>query len=79
MAVILLLHEPLELVGVDEVAVVRETNAIRRVHVERLRFRQTRAAGRRIPDVAQAHVAGELQHVPLEEHVADEAVALAHA
>ena len=78
-AVILLLDEAFELVGVDEVAVVRETDAVRRVHVERLRLGNRRAAGRRITDVPEADVTAELEHVPLLEHVADEAVALADA
>ena len=78
-AVILLLDEPLQLVGIDEIAVVREADAVRRVDVERLRLRDGRAAGRRVAHVAQADVAAELQHVALQEHVADEAVALANA
>ena len=78
-AVILLLDEPLQLVGVDEIAVVREADAVRRVHVERLRLRKARAAGRRVAHVPEADVARELQHVALEEHVADQAVALANA
>src|SRR5690606_7320781 len=47
MTVILLLDEALELVGVDEVAVVREADAVRRIDVERLRFRQRARATRR--------------------------------
>ncbi len=79
MAVILLRDEALELLGVHEVAVVGEADAVRRVHVERLRLRDRRAARGRITDVAEPDVAAELEHVPLQEHVADEAVALAHA
>ena len=78
-AVVLLLDEAFQLVGVDEVAVVREADAVRRVDVERLRFREARAAGRRVAHVAEADVARELQHVALQEDVADEAVALANA
>ncbi len=76
---VLLLDEALELVGVDEVAVVGETDAVRRVDVERLRLRDRRAAGRGVADVPEPDVAAELEHVPLLEHVAHEAVALAHA
>ena len=79
MAMVVLLDEAFQLVGVHEIAVVREADPIRRVHVERLRLGQARAAGRRVAHVPQAHVAGELQHVPFLEHVADQAVALANA
>ncbi len=78
-AVVLLLDETFELIRVDEIAVVGKTNAEGRVHVERLSFREAGAARRRIAHVTEAYVAGELQHVPLEEHVADQAVALADA
>jgi hypothetical protein len=77
-AMIVLLDEAFQLVGVHEVAVVREADAVGRVHVERLRFGKTRAARGRIAHVPQAHVTGELDHVPLEKHVADQAVALAN-
>ena len=75
---VLLLDEPFQLVGIHEIAVVRETDAVGRIDVERLRFRDGRAARRRVPNVAQADVAAELQHVALQEHVADQAVALAN-
>ena len=66
-----------QLGGVGEVAVVREADAVRRIDVERLRLGRAVAARRRIADVPDADVALELQHVPLLEHVADQAVVLA--
>src|SRR5690606_9998900 len=74
---ILLHDEPLELLRVDEVAVVREADAERRIHVERLRFGRARGARRRITHMADADVAAQPQHVALLEHVAHEPVALA--
>ena len=66
-----------ELARVGEIAVVREADSVRRVHVERLGFRGVVAAGGRVADMAHAHVALELLHVVLLEHVAHQALALA--
>ena len=67
-----------ELARIGEVAVVREADAVRRIHVERLGFGGAVAAGGRIAHVAHADVALELLHVVLLEHVAHQALALAH-
>ena len=67
-----------ELARVGEIAVVREADAVRRVHVERLGFGGVVAAGGRITHVAHADVALELLHVVLLEHIAHQALALAH-
>ena len=56
-----------------------EADAVGRIHVERLRLGGAVAAGGRIAHVADADVAGELEHVPLLEHVAHQACALARA
>ena len=54
-----------ELASVGEIAVVREADAVRRVHIERLRFGGAVAPGGRIAHVADADVALELEHVVL--------------
>ena len=61
---------------VGEVAVVREDDAVGRVHVERLRFGDGRATGGRIAHMADAHGAQQARHVAGVEDVGDEAVAL---
>ena len=67
-----------ELARVGEIAVVREADAVGRIHVEGLRFGGAVAAGGGITHVADADVALELQHVVLLEDVAHQALALAH-
>ncbi len=62
---------------VGQVAVVREADAVGRVHVERLRLGGAVAAGRGIAHVADADVALQLQHVALLEDVAHQADVLA--
>jgi hypothetical protein len=60
-------------VRVDEIAVVRERDAVRRVDVERLRLgRAFRTCGW-IAAVADADVAAKAEHRLAREHVADEA------
>ena len=75
----LLAQALLEVVGVDEVAVVRERDAERVVHVEGLRLRRARRAGGRVAHMADANVAGELGYLLLLEDVADLAVVLVQA
>ena len=67
-----------EFARVGQVAVVREADAVWRVHVERLRFGGAVAAGGRVAHVAHADVALELLHVVLLEHVAHQALPLAN-
>ena len=67
----------LELVGVDQVAVVGQRDAVGRVHVEGLRFRGRSAPRGWIAHVADAHGSRQAQHVPLLEYVAHQAVVLA--
>src|ERR1043165_9493217 len=62
---------------IGEVAVVREADAVRRIHVEGLGFGGAVAAGGRIAHVAHADVALELEHVMRLEHVAHQAAPLA--
>ncbi len=64
--------------AVGQVAVVAEANAVRGVHVERLRVVRAVRARRRVAHVADADVALELEHVLLLEHVAHQAGILAH-
>jgi hypothetical protein len=74
-------HEELaaQLVRVDEVPVVAQHDAVRRVHVERLRFGLRRSgARRRIAAMGDAHVAHEVAHIARAEDVAHEAAALVH-
>ena len=67
-----------EFTRVGEIAVVREADAVRRIHVEGLRFGGVVAPGGGITHVADADVAFEFQHVMLLEDIAHEALALAH-
>lgn len=48
--------------SVDEVPVVSEADAVRRVDIERLRLSICAAAGSRVSEVAKAHVAWEVAH-----------------
>jgi hypothetical protein len=67
----------LERFAVRQVAVVRERDPERRVHVERLRFELGRRAARgRIAAMPDAEVSGEVAHVARAEDVADVAGAL---
>src|SRR5262249_15346292 len=67
-----------ELGGVGEVAVVTEADAVGGVDVEGLCLRGAVATGGRVAHVPEAHVALELDHVVLLEHVAYQPAALAH-
>src|SRR5690606_13466316 len=66
----------LQLAGVDEIAVVDDGNAERRVGVERLRLVRAGGAGGGIAHVANADVALQLFHAFLVEHVRDQAIVL---
>ncbi len=66
-----------QLGGVGEVAVVGKTDAVGRVHVERLRLGGAVAAGGRVAHVADTQLPLQLKHVVLLEHVAHQARALA--
>lgn len=48
--------------GVDEVTIVSEADAVRRVDVERLRLSIRAAASSRVSKVANTHVTGEVAH-----------------
>ena len=62
----------LQRLAVRQVAVVRERDAERRIHVERLRFELGRRAARsRIAAMPDAEVSGEIAHVARAEDVAD--------
>ncbi len=63
-----------DLADVGQVAVVREDDAVRGVHVEGLGFGDGGAAGGGITDVADAHIAEQTGHVGAVEDVGDEAV-----
>src|SRR6185436_4376827 len=68
-----------QLVRIDEVAVVAEDDAERRIHVERLRFgRRRRGARGGIAAMRDAHVAHEVAHVARAEDIAHQALALVH-
>ena len=72
-------HLFLQLLGVGQVAIVREHQAERRIDVERLRLgRIRRRTGRRVTAVSDAHVAGQRAHVARAEYVAHQPGALVH-
>ena len=66
-----------ELAGVDQVAVVRECDAVWRVDVERLRFFRRLAPRGGVADVPDAHSSAERTHVMRREDVADQPFGLA--
>jgi hypothetical protein len=68
-----------QLGGVGQVAVVRQADAVRRIHVERLRLGRAVAAGGGIAYVADTLVALQRQHVLLLEHIAYQPRSLARA
>ena len=76
---ILLAQHLLQFAGVGEIAVVAETNAVRGIYVERLRFIGLRSARGRIATMADAHVALEPEHVLLLKHILHQPVILALA
>ena len=63
-----------EFVGVGEIAVVGERNAVGRIDVERLRFGGAGRAGGRVTHVADAVVADESLHFAFVKDVAHQAV-----
>ncbi|NYH15252.1 hypothetical protein GGD41_002480 [Paraburkholderia bryophila] len=72
-------HLVFQLLPVGQVAVVREDDAERRVHVERLGFFfARRGTGRRVTHLADTGRAGQAAHVARAEHVAHHAVGLVH-
>jgi hypothetical protein len=79
MAAVLAADDLGELRGVGQIAVVGETDAVGRVHVERLGLGDAVATGGGIADMPDADIAFQLEHVLLLEHIAHQATALAHA
>src|SRR5690554_6211927 len=66
-----------KVVGVGEVAVMGQGNAVGAVHVERLGFCRAWASGSRITDMADAHVTRQAAHVPGVEYIPNQPVVLA--
>jgi hypothetical protein len=72
-------HLALELLGIDQIAVMTQRDPERRVDVERLRLLHARCrACSGIADVGDADVAGQIAHVSRAEDLAHHAVALPH-
>ena len=66
-------------VGVGQVAVVHQHDAVRRVDVEGLGFFLVEGvAGGRVAHLAQAHIAGQRTHVAGAEHILHHAAGLVH-
>ncbi len=78
MAPVFALEHFAQLAGIGEIAVVRQADAVGRVDIEGLGFGGAVASRRGIANMAHAHVALELLHVPLFEHIAHQPWALAH-
>jgi hypothetical protein len=76
---VLLNQQGLQLIGVGEVAVVGQANAVRRIDVKGLGLGRIQGTCSRITAVADANIAPQFIHVPLLEDVADQAVLLAGA
>jgi hypothetical protein len=68
----------LQLLGVGEVAVVRQHDAVGGVDIERLRLGGTRQTGGRVADMADPHIAAQVHHMLVAEDVSRQARLLAH-
>jgi hypothetical protein len=78
MTAVFALEDFRELTRIGQIAVVSEADAIRSIDVERLGFGGAVTTGRRITDVAHAHVAPKILHGVLIEDVAHQPLPLAH-
>ena len=67
----------LELIGVGQVAVVGQGDAVGRIDIERLGFGLARRTGGRVADMTDAHIALQPLHVTRMEHVPYQPVVLA--
>ena len=76
MATVVLEHLATQGIGIDEIAVVSERNAVGRIDVQGLGLAAALGPGGRIAAVADADTAAQGQHVFALEHVLDEPVAL---
>ena len=65
-----------KLIGIGEIAVVRERDAVGRVHIKRLRLGRAGRARGRVAHMADAIIADEALHLALAENIAHEAVVL---
>ncbi len=78
-AAIALVHLSAQRIGVDQIAVVAERDAVRRIHVERLRLGRGFGTGGRIAAMTDADASAQLEHVVGVEDVADESGAFVQA
>ena len=76
---VVLEHLAPQFLGVHQVAVVRDRDAVGRVHVERLRLLRPLRTGRWVAAVADADASVQLAHRLLVEHVANQAVTAVQA
>jgi hypothetical protein len=67
-----------QFIGVGQIAVVGNTDTIGRVNIKRLRQSWTRAAGRRITNMADANVTHQSCHMLIEEDISRQADAFAN-
>src|SRR5690606_30097602 len=74
---VLLHDQAFQLLGIDQITVVRQADAVRGIDVERLSFGEARTAGSRVTYVPKPYVAAQTQHMTVLEDVAHEPVALA--
>ena len=65
-----------KLIGIGEIAVVRERDAVGRVHIKRLRLGRAGRARGRVAHMADAIIADEALHLALAENIAHETVVL---
>ena len=63
-----------QLVGIGQVAIMGQRNAVGRVNVKRLRFRSAGTACRWVTDVANPHISLHTLHVARFEHIAHQPV-----
>src|SRR3546814_14353347 len=68
-------HQLPQCLGVDQVAVVRQGDAIRRVDVKRLGFVRAFRACSRITAMADSDAAAKQPHLRFIEHILDQAIA----
>ena len=72
-------HALVQLVGIGQIAVVRQHDAERRTDIKRLRLsRAARITRRRIADMADADRTGQIAHITGAEHFAHHALSFVH-
>ena len=78
MAPVILIEITLKLIGIGQVAVMGQGDAVRGVDIKRLGLGRGGTTRRRVTDMADTHITGQIDHVPGAEDIPRQAVVLAH-